>query len=47
MVETATFLIDGKLICRFAVMAFVLNELLYTMDILFGFLWILFADAKV
>lgn len=28
-------------------MAFVLNELLYTMDILFGFLWILFADTKV
>lgn len=24
-----------------------LNELLYTMNILFGFLWILFADAKV
>lgn len=47
MVETATFLIDGKLFAGSRIMAFVLNELLYTMDILFGFLWILFADAKV
>lgn len=47
MVETATFLIDGKLFAGSRIMAFVLNELLYTMDILFGFLWILFADTKV
>lgn len=47
MVETATFLIDGKLFAGSRIMAFVLNELLYTMNILFGFLWILFADAKV
>ena len=47
IVETATFLIDGKLFAGSRIMAFVLNELLYTMDILFGFLWILFADAKV
>lgn len=47
MVETATFLIDGKQFAGSRIMAFVLNELLYTMNILFGFLWILFADAKV
>ena len=47
VVETATFLIDGKLFAGSRIMAFVLNELLYTMNILFGFLWILFADAKV
>ena len=47
MVETATFLIDGKLFAGSRIMAFVLNELLYTMNILFGFLWILFADANV
>ena len=47
MVEIATFLIDGKLFAGSRIMAFVLNELLYTMDILFGFLWILFADTKV
>ncbi|MGI6197066.1 MAG: GGDEF domain-containing protein [Eubacteriales bacterium] len=47
MVETATFLIDGKLFAGSRIMAFVLNELLYTMDLLFGFLWILFADTKV
>ena len=47
VVETATFLIDGKQFAGSRIMAFVLNELLYTMNILFGFLWILFADAKV
>ena len=47
MVETATFLIDGKQFAGARFTAFMLNELLYTMNILFGFLWILFADAKV
>lgn len=40
-------LLTGKLFAGSRIMAFVLNELLYTMDILFGFLWILFADTKV
>ncbi len=47
VVETATFLIDGKQFAGARFTAFMLNELLYTMNILFGFLWILFADAKV
>ena len=47
MVETATFLIDGKQFAGARFTAFMLNELLYAMDILFGFLWMLFAGAKV